>query len=81
MHRQHARRVTGGLRPAPEANSAHDCDPCPHFAPRHADEVLSKTEQHIQQIKDLPPEVKETVQKEGFQNPHASGQQAQRAEE
>ncbi len=55
---------------------AHSAPPC-----RHADEVLSKTEQHIQQIKDLPPEVKETMQKEGFQDPHAPRQQAQRAEE
>ena len=39
---------------------------------RHADQVLSETEQHIKQIKDLPPEVKEVVQKEGFQDPHAA---------
>ena len=63
----------------PNLDSAPDSDPYAHC--RHADEVLSKTEQHIKQIKDLPPEVKETVQREGFQDAHAPRQLAQRAEE
>ena len=37
---------------------------------RHADELLSETEQRIQQLKDLPPEA-QTAAKEGFKQPHA----------
>ena len=71
-------RALARARPTPPMTLTH----APvDTAGRHADEVLSKTEKHIQQIKDLPPEVKETVRKAGFQDPHAPRQEAQRAEE